>query len=146
MAAADLPDQKQKQALLYKPDTKPQELINWGRKFQEAGWYRDAILFFTKAEDRQGLEGIRRQMIEEGDVFLFRQVLVGLDESASDDEWRQLGDRAMTLGKLQFAREAYRMIGDRKSIDKIDKMINPKAEEADSPPDDSGESEAKETS
>jgi len=142
MAKTDMPTYKQKQALLFKPDAKPAELRSWGRRFLENGWIRDAILFLQKAEDREGLASVRKLMIEEGDVFLFRQALLGLDETASEDEWRQLGDRAMTLGKLQFAREAYRMIGDRKSIDKIDKLINPQVEEeapADSPVDEGQE-------
>ena len=129
MASTDMPNYKQKQGILHKKDAKPEELKNWGRKFLENGWIRDAIVFFQKAEDREGLLSIRRKMIEEGDVFLFRQTLLGLDEAASEDEWRQLGDRALALGKMQFAREAYRMMGDRKGIDKIDKLINPESQE-----------------
>ena len=129
MATEELPHYKLKQSLLYNPDAKPDELRRWGHKFLEQGWIRDAILFFHKADDQEGLSQIRRQVIEQGDVFLFRQVLQGQEENAEEAEWRQLGDRALALGKLQFAREAYRMVGDRKAIDKIDKMINPQAEE-----------------
>lgn len=140
MAATDLPNQKQKQAILYKPDARPEELRSLGRKFLENGWMRDAIMFLAKARDHQSLEEIRRQVIEEGDTFLFRQVILALDQTAAEAEWRQLGDRALALGKLQFAREAFRMIGDRKSIDKIDKMINPQAEETgDSASEETGE-------
>ncbi|HUU00960.1 MAG TPA: hypothetical protein VM425_05930 [Myxococcota bacterium] len=128
-SSADLPHYKLKQALLHGNDSKPGELSRLGRRFLEEGWLNDAIDFFKKAEDSQGLATIREISIEEGDIFVLRQVIKAGGEAAGEDEWKQIGERALELGKLQFAREAFRIVGDRKAMEKIDQLIEPAPEE-----------------
>jgi hypothetical protein len=129
MGKKELPHYKKKQQLLHAKDAKPEELRRQGEEFLQAGWLSDAIDFFGKAGDQNGLEKVRDIAIAEGDVFLFRSTLKAMDATASEDQWKELADRALDLGKLQFAREAYRMAGDRKSLDKVDQLINPETEE-----------------
>ena len=129
MGKKDLPHYKKKQQLLHAKDIKPEDLRRKGEEFLQAGWLNDAIDFFGKAGDQNGLEKIRDITIEEGDVFLFRSALKALDATANEGLWKELADRAFALGKYQFAREAYRMAGDRKSLDKVDRLINPEPEE-----------------
>jgi hypothetical protein len=129
MGKKELPHYKKKQQMLHAKDAKPAELRRQGEEFLQAGWLSDAIDFFGKAGDQEGLAKIRRITIEEGDIFLFRQILKAMGAGAEEAEWKQLADRALQLGKLQFAREAYRMAGDRKSLDKVDQLINPEPEE-----------------
>ena len=129
MGKKELPHYKKKQQLLHAKDAKPDDLRRQGEEFLQAGWLSDAIDFFGKAGDQNGLEKIRDIAISEGDVFLFRRTLKAMDVTASEDQWKELADRALDLGKLQFAREAYRMAGDRKSLDKVDQLINPQEEE-----------------
>ena len=129
MGKKELPHYKKKQQRLHAKDAKPEDLSRQGEEFLKAGWLSDAIDFFGKAGDQNGLEKIRDITIEEGDVFLFRSTLKALDATASEDQWKELADRAFALGKYQFAREAYRMAGDRKSLDKVDQIINPEPEE-----------------
>jgi len=142
MAMSDLPDYKQKQKLLYKDDAAPEALIQQGEKFFAAGWYKDAIDFFARAEFTEGLQRIRAKASEEGDAFLLQQCLRAQEDEAPDQEWRELADRALELGKLQFAREAYRQAGDRKGLDKVDAMIAPAQAGPDqAAPDDAAEQE-----
>ena len=129
MGKKELPHYKKKQQLLHAKDARPEDLRCQGEEFLQAGWLSDAADFFNKAGDQNGLEKLRDIAIAEGDVFLFRRTLKALDATASEDQWKELADRALDLGKLQFAREAYRMAGDRKSLDKVDRLINPEAEE-----------------
>ena len=129
MGKKELPHYKKKQQLLHAKDAKPEDLRRQGEEFLKAGWLSDAIDFFGKAGDQNGLEKIRDITIEEGDVFLFRSTLKALGATANEDQWKELADRAFALGKYQFAREAYRMAGDRKSLDKVDRLINPEPEE-----------------
>jgi hypothetical protein len=129
MGQKELPHYKKKQQLLHTKDAKPEELRRQGEEFLQAGWLSDAIDFFGKAGDRDGLMKIREIAVAEGDIFLFRRTLKALEAAADEGEWKQLADRAFELGKLQFAREAYRMAGDRKSLDKVDRLINPEPEE-----------------
>jgi hypothetical protein len=126
--SADLPHYKLKQSLLHANESKPGELSRLGRRFLEEGWLCDAIDFFKKAEDLEGLATIRKISIEEGDVFLLRQSVKASGEAAGEDEWKQIGDRALELGKLQFAREAFRMVGDRRAMEKIDRLLEPEPE------------------
>lgn len=129
MGQKELPHYKKKQQLLHAKDARPEDLRRQAEEFLQAGWLSDALDFFKKAGDQNGLEKVRDIAISEGDAFLFRRTLKALDAAASEDQWKELADRALDLGKLQFAREAYRMAGDRKSLDKVDQLINPEAEE-----------------
>ena len=129
MGKQELPNHKKKQQLLHTKDAKPEDLSRQGEKFLRAGWLSDAIDFFGKASDQDGLKKIREIAVEEGDTFLFRRTLKVMDETAGEEQWKELAARALEQGKLQFAREAYRMAGDRKSLDKVDRLINPEPEE-----------------
>ena len=131
-----LPNYRAKQSLLFGKDENPQELSRIGREFLQAGWLNDAIDFLAKAGDNELLNDIRVRAIEEGDVFIFRRVLKATATTAEEGQWRQIGDCALLLEKLQFAREAYRMAGDRKAMDKVDSLINPSDESAQEAPQD----------
>ena len=125
MAQSSLPDYKQKQKILHKPDAQPAALIKQGEEFFAAGWYKDAVDFFAQAESAEGLAKVRQVAIDEGDVFLLKLIQRVLDEEAPEEEWRMLAERALGLGKLQFAREGFRLAGDRKGLDRVEAMIAP---------------------
>jgi hypothetical protein len=129
--AGGLPDYKQKQNFLFGKEIKTAELSRIGAMFVEAGWLNDAVDFFAKANDQTGLERVRQIAIEEGDVFLFRRVLKVSGATAEEAEWKAIGDRALQAEKLLFAREAFRMAGDRKSMDRIDSLMPPDEVSAD---------------
>lgn len=133
MAEPKLPHYKSKQQILFAKDAKPEMLSDYGRKYLKAGWLSDALEFFARAGDKRGLEEIRAQSLQEGDVFLFRRTLDALTTTAADSEWKQLGENARGLGKLQFAREAFRMAQDRKSLDEMEHLINPPAKIEEAP-------------
>ncbi|RME20251.1 MAG: hypothetical protein D6806_16750 [Deltaproteobacteria bacterium] len=123
---AELPSYKEKQQMLFGKNVDRAQLVQTAKMLLEAGWLSDAIDFFGKAEDSESLESVRRMAISEGDLFLFRKVLKTLGEdSAPAEQWRELADMAKELGKLEFAREGYRMAGDRKKMDEIDRLMNP---------------------
>lgn len=126
MSQKSLPEFKQKQKLLHAPDTSPESLIAMGQKFFEAGWYIDAIDFWARAKHADGLRSMQAKAMEEGDVFLYTRSCKALDQAAEIEHWAQLAENALSLGKLQFAREAFRLAGDRKNLDLVDAMINPK--------------------
>jgi hypothetical protein len=126
MSQKSLPEFKQKQKLLHSPDSSPESLIAMGQEFFEAGWYIDAIDFWTQAKHEQGLRSMLVKAMEEGDVFLYTRCCKSLDQPAETEHWAQLAENALALGKLQFAREAFRLAGDRKNLDLVDAMVNPK--------------------
>lgn len=125
MGKQELPHYKKKQSIIYSKDTKPEELVRLGERFFSEGWLSDALDCFERAGAAGNLEKVRKVCVEEGDVFLFRKVLRAQGAEAVPAEWKELGDNARGLGKLQFAREAYRMAGERKALDEVDKLIQP---------------------
>lgn len=125
MAKSNLPDMKQKQKLLYADEISSDVLVKHGKEFFEQGWLSDALDFFSKAEYSEGIDMVKRTAIEEGDAFLFNRCLgiQGIEDAGS--QWCEVADRALELGKLQFAKEGYRKCGNRKAMEKVDKMISP---------------------
>ena len=129
-----LPDLKQKLKLLFGNLSK-ERLIEWGERYLKAGWISDSLDFFVEAGHIEGFEQVRSLAIKEGDAFMLKRCLKEMDVSADQGEWKVLGENALDQGKLQFAREGFRLAGERKMLDRVDAMINPpkKEEETDQP-------------
>jgi hypothetical protein len=125
MAKAALPDVKEKTKRLYAKDATPASLSAQAEQYLAAGWLADAIDFFDRAKDVKGLEKVMARAIEEGDAFLLRRCLKCLGKEDKDGEWGRLAEKALELGKLMFAREGFRMAGDRKNLDLVDAMLKP---------------------
>ena len=132
MASTGLPDMKQKQKLMYSEDTPKAKLDELGERFFQASWLVDAMDCWVKSDNKKGLDKIRQLAKSEGDVFILQRCLRYLDAESKEEEWNQLATNAKKLGKLQFAREGYRLAGNRKAMDEIDQLIKP-AEVADEP-------------
>jgi len=79
----------------------------YGRKFLELGWREDALEFFKKGGMTDELEKLKAYGLETGDAFL-----LGRLGPQTPEDWRRLGERALDLGKLHFARRAFEMAGD----------------------------------
>ncbi|HOX43998.1 MAG TPA: hypothetical protein PK668_10395 [Myxococcota bacterium] len=125
MTKAALPDVKEKTKRLYAKDATPAGLSAQAEEYLAAGWLSDAIDFFDKARDVKGLERVMARAIDEGDAFLLRRCLKCLGKEDKDGEWGRLAEKALELGKLMFAREGFRMAGDRRNLDLVDAMLKP---------------------
>ena len=125
MASGDLPDIKQKQKLLYSEDTPKTKLNELGERFFQAAWLVDAMDCWDRCGNKEGLEKIRQLAKTEGDAFILQRCLRLLDAQATEEEWNELATHAKKLGKLQFAREGFRLAGNRKALDEIDQLIDP---------------------
>jgi hypothetical protein len=103
----DLPSCLKRRQLLNEQVVSPDVCREYGRKFLELGWREDAVAFFRKGGITEELEKLKAYCLEEGDAFLMGH----LGPQAPED-WRRLGERALALGKLQFARRAFEVAGD----------------------------------
>ena len=103
-----LPGCLKKRRLLNEPELKPELCREYGEKFLAQGCWEDALEFFQKAGDSQGLEKIKNHCLETGDAYLLGRLGVGQDPQT----WRQLAEQALDLGKLRFARLAYELADD----------------------------------
>lgn len=102
-----IPDCLKKRQLLNDKVLSPELCREYGRKFLELGWREDALAFFNKGGITDELEKLQDYALEAGDAFLLGR----LGHQAPED-WRRLGERALALGKLHFARRAFGMAGD----------------------------------
>jgi hypothetical protein len=102
-----IPDCLKKRQLLNDKVLSLDDCLDYGRKFLELGWREDALEFFKKGSKANQLEQLKDYAMETGDAFLLGR----LGPQAPED-WRRLGERALVLGKLYFARRAFEMAGD----------------------------------
>lgn len=86
-------------------------LVAYGNFYLEAGMINDALDFFEKADFEEGLKKIQRVSLEEGDVFVFKRVNKILGMEILDEQWNEIGNRALELGKSLYAALAFEAAG-----------------------------------
>ena len=109
MKRSKLPDYKEKQKILYIDKTPAKTLISLGERYLEEQRVSDALEFFQRAGFREGLENILQLSAESGDVMDYQQALKALKMEASKEDWERIGQRALALGKIVFALQAFEM-------------------------------------
>ena len=103
-----VPGSTKKRQLLNDQELKAEQCREYGEQFLAVDWWEDALEFFQKGHDSQGLEKIKNHSLETGDPYLLARLGVPQDPLT----WRRLATRAQELGKLRFARRAYELSGD----------------------------------
>jgi hypothetical protein len=99
------------------------ELIKLGQSYLQEGLISDCIDFFEKAEHFEGLIQLKEKCAAEGDYFLYQRLAKILQDPPSPEEWTQLGDKALGLGKLMFARFAYKQADNDEKASQVEKLI-----------------------
>lgn len=105
------------------------ELIKLGERYLHEDRLSDTIDFFEKAEHFEGLTQLKEQCVAKGDYFLCQRLANILRESPSSEEWIQLGDKALHLGKLLFARSAYQQADSPEKVAQVEKLLQSPAQE-----------------
>ncbi len=111
MADPKINDYLKKRDLLNNPDMPSDEAKKWAESLFEAGMLHDAVDFYKKANDTEGLKRILEIAEDEGDFFLVDFVLKALEDEFDTDRWVKLGKRAEELKKYYFASQAYKKAG-----------------------------------
>ena len=114
-----LPACLKKRRLLNEKELRPELCREYGEKFLAQDWWEDALEFFQRAGDSQGLEKIKEHCLKTGDAYLLGRLGVSQDAKT----WRQLAEQALDLGKLRFARRAYQLAGDPDKAAMVDGLI-----------------------
>ncbi len=96
--------------------------------YLEAGALSDALDFYARASHTAGIEKIRKQALEIGDVFLFQGAVRALGLELRDEDLENIAQTAVRLKKFSFAVQASKKIGDAGRVNALTTMI--KAEEA----------------
>lgn len=102
-----VPNCLKKRQLLNDKILSPALCRDYGLKFLELGWREDALEFFKKGEVADELEKLKDLSLETGDAFLLARI-----GNQAPEVWRRLAERALSLGKLYFARRAFEIAGD----------------------------------
>jgi hypothetical protein len=79
----------------------------YGQKFLDMEWREDALEFFKKGGLADELEKLKDYCLETGDAFMLWRL-----GHQTPEDWRLVGERALALGKLYFARRAFEFAGD----------------------------------
>jgi len=108
LAVKKLPSCLKKRDILNSDKADNSELIRLGQGYLQEGFISDCIDFFEKAEHFEGLLQLKAKCTAEGDYFLYHRLVRILQDSPSPEEWTELGDKALGLGKLLFASLAYK--------------------------------------
>lgn len=129
MAGKKLLNCLKKRDLLNSGKADKSELINLGERYLHEGRFSDAIDFFEKAKHFEGLIQLKERCVAKGDYFLCQRLAKILEESPPPEEWIQLGDNALNLGKLLFARSAYQQAENPEKIAQVEKLLHSPAQE-----------------
>ena len=129
MAGKKLPSCLKKRDLLNSDRVDNSELIKLGQNYLQEGFISDCIDFFEKAEHFEGLIQLKEKCAAEGDYFLYHRLAKILRDSPSPEEWNQLGDKALGLGKLLFARLAYERADNHEKAAQVEKLLQLPLEE-----------------
>jgi hypothetical protein len=114
-----VPSFQKKRRLLNDAELRPELCREYGEKFWALGWWEDALEFFLKGNEAQGLERIKNHCLETGDAYLLARL--GLRQEPKT--WRSLAERALELGKLRFARRAYELAGEADKVAMVEGLI-----------------------
>lgn len=99
-------------------------------EFAQYGWEYlkqerpvDALDFFERAQDLEGIRKIREWSLEEGDPFLLQQTSKLLKEPVSGESWRKVMEKAQAAGRLRQALIAAKALGDEEKIREIESLM-----------------------
>jgi hypothetical protein len=104
-----MPNCLKKRRLLNEKELSPNLCREYGEKFLALGWWEDALEFFQKGNHQEGLEKIKAHCLESGDAYLLGRIM----KEGNPDLWRRVAEKALELGKINFARRALEMAGDK---------------------------------
>ena len=123
MAGKKLPSCLKKRDLLNSDRVGKSELIKLGQGYLHEGFISDCIDFFEKAQHFKGLAQLKEKCADGGDYFLFERIAKILQDSPSSGEWTLLGDKALGLGKLLFAKFAYERGDNHEKTAQVEKLL-----------------------
>ncbi|MBT8406058.1 MAG: hypothetical protein KJP05_01255 [Deltaproteobacteria bacterium] len=129
MAGKKLLSCLKKRDLLNSDKADKSELIKLGERYLHNDRLSDAIDFFEKAEHFEGLTQLKDQCVAKGDYFLCQRLAIILEESPPPEDWIQLGDNALNLGKLLFALSAYQQAENPEKVAHVENLLQSPAQE-----------------
>jgi len=117
------PDYRLKQKILYIDKVNSHVLQNHGDMFLEEGFLSDALDFYQKANDNNGMQKIKNIAFDCGDIMLFQQAARALHLELKPSDWESIGQKAIDLKKYFFARHALEKANNEEMLNSLKKII-----------------------
>jgi hypothetical protein len=99
--------------------TPAETLSDKGAELAAQGLLDEALAFFLRAGNRDGIEGVLEESRRTGDTFTFEAALRALGREASKEEWGGVGRKALEEGRLWFAYRAFEKADDQGGLEKV---------------------------
>ncbi|OGQ36011.1 MAG: hypothetical protein A3F16_08695 [Deltaproteobacteria bacterium RIFCSPHIGHO2_12_FULL_43_9] len=122
----------EKRDLLYSKNLTPELARRHGGDFLAEGLNYDALSFFLKFKDIDGLRKLVDVSLEDGDSFLFLKTYKALGEPPPPELLRKVGEKAFSLQKYYYAKVAFEHLNDAALLEKVRPFI-PAVEEVKPP-------------
>jgi len=116
---SSLPSLLERRGLLHGKESQKADHRGLAERYLEAGRYADALEFFHKADDAEGIDRIRRHAIKEGDVFLLGEIERVTHAPVPPEIWKEAASNAERSGRLAFARKGFEKAGDADGVAKL---------------------------
>jgi hypothetical protein len=112
-----------KRDLLHNPQVDRDELSRYGKEYLNQDRPADALDFFEKAEDIEGIRQVREISLRAGEPFLLQQTSKLLKEKIATEIWEKVGAKSLADGRLHQALAAFRVIQDENKIQEIQSRL-----------------------
>jgi tetratricopeptide (TPR) repeat protein len=112
-----------KRDLIQEVTTSRETLIKFGQEYLQQGRWLEALEFFERAPDPEGLQTLKKRGLEEGDPFLYKQACRFLKESPEPADWKLIGEKALSQGRRHQALTAFKALADETKIQEIEQLI-----------------------
>ncbi|MBI4764598.1 MAG: hypothetical protein HY787_08335 [Deltaproteobacteria bacterium] len=112
-----------KRDLLHNQNIGSSEFAQYGWDYFKQDRPVDALDFFEKARELEGIRKIREWSLEQGDPLLLQQTSKLLKEPVPEDSWRKVAEKAQADGRLQQALTAAKALADEGKIQEIQALM-----------------------
>ena len=112
-----------KRDLLHNQSIGGDEFAHYGWDYLKQDRPVDALDFFERAQELEGIRKIREWSLEEGDPFLLQQTSKLLKEPVSGESWRTVIEKTQAAGRLRQALVAAKALGDEEKIQEIESLM-----------------------
>ena len=109
--------------MLHEPNISSGEMVQLGWEYLKQDRPVDALDFFEKAKDLDGIRKIRDLSSELGDPFLLQQASKLLKEPIPESSWKQVGEKALADGRYLQALTAFKALADEEKIQEMQALM-----------------------
>ena len=119
-----------KRDLLHNPQAGSSELSQYGQEYLRQDRVVDALDFFEKAGDMEGVRQVREVSIKVGEPFLLQQTSKLLAEKIPSEVWERVGEKVLSEGRLYQALTAFKALQNENKIQEIESRMKSQVKDA----------------